>query len=72
MNTKLATTQIRLTEWASIIKDCKSSGLKVDEYCRQHDIHEMPITTGSVKSKQLHCSRPDLLNCLCRTQNLFR
>lgn len=38
MDTKLATTQIRLTEWAAIIKDCKSSGLKVDEYCQQHDI----------------------------------
>ena len=38
MNTKLATTQIRITEWAAIIKDCKSSGLKVDEYCQQHDI----------------------------------
>ena len=31
-----------------------------------------PITTCSVKSKQLHCSRPDSLNCLCQTQNLFR
>lgn len=38
MNTKLATTQIRLTEWASIIKECKSSGLKVDEYCQQHNL----------------------------------
>lgn len=38
MNIKLATTQIRLTEWASIIKDCRSSGLKVDEYCQQHNL----------------------------------
>ena len=38
MNTKLATTQIRMTEWAAIIKDCKSSGMKVDDYCQQHDI----------------------------------
>lgn len=38
MNTKLATTQIRLTQWASIIKDCRSSGLKVDEYCQQHGL----------------------------------
>lgn len=38
MNTKLATTQIRLTEWAAIIKDCKASGLKVDEYCQQHNL----------------------------------
>ena len=38
MNTKLATTQIRINEWAAIIKDCKASGMKVDEYCQQHDI----------------------------------
>jgi hypothetical protein len=38
MNTKLATTQIRITQWASIIKDCRSSGLKVDEYCQQHSL----------------------------------
>ena len=38
MNTKLATTQIRITEWATIIKDCKSSGMKVDDYCQLHDI----------------------------------
>ena len=36
MNTKLATSQIRLNEWAAIIKDCKSSGQKVDIYCEQH------------------------------------
>jgi len=38
MNTKLATTQIRINEWAAIIKDCKASGMKVDEYCQQHAI----------------------------------
>lgn len=38
MNIKLATTQIRMTEWAAIIKDCKSSGMKVDDYCQLHDI----------------------------------
>ena len=38
MNTKLATTQIRLNEWAAVIKDCKASGLKVDEYCQQHNL----------------------------------
>lgn len=38
MNTKLATAHIRLTEWASIIKDCRTSGLKVDEYCQQHNL----------------------------------
>ena len=38
MDTKLATKQIRLQEWAGIIKDCKSSGLKVDDYCSQHGL----------------------------------
>ena len=38
MNTKLATTQIRMTERAAIIKDCKSSGMQVDAYCQLHDI----------------------------------
>lgn len=38
MNTKLATRQIRLHEWAAIIKDCKASGQKVDIYCEQHGL----------------------------------
>lgn len=38
MNTKIATTQIRIAEWGAIIKDCKASGMKVDDYCQQHDI----------------------------------
>ncbi|MDD7739386.1 MAG: IS66 family insertion sequence element accessory protein TnpB [Lachnospiraceae bacterium] len=38
MNTKLATTQIRLNEWAAIIKDRKDSGLTVDLYCEQHGL----------------------------------
>lgn len=38
MNTRLATRQIRLTEWAAVIKDCKASGLKVDTYCEQHGL----------------------------------
>lgn len=38
MNTKLAIRQIRLNEWAAIIKDCKASGQKVDIYCEQHGL----------------------------------
>lgn len=38
MNTKLATTQIRITEWTAVIKDCRSSGMKVDDYCQLHGI----------------------------------
>ena len=38
MDTRLATRQIRIQQWAAIIKDRTSSGLKVDDYCRLHDI----------------------------------
>lgn len=38
MDTKLATRQIRLQQWAAVIKDRNSSGLKVDDYCKQHGI----------------------------------
>ena len=49
MNTKLVTRGIRTNQWAAVIKDCKESGLKVDDYCTQHGLSEMLITTGSVR-----------------------
>ncbi len=36
MDTKLATNQIRLQQWAAIIKERCESGLKVNEYCELH------------------------------------
>lgn len=38
MNTKPATTQIKLKNWAMIIKNQKDSEFKVKEYCAQHNI----------------------------------
>ena len=38
MNTKLATSRMRRGQWADIIKECKESSLKVDDYCAQHGI----------------------------------
>lgn len=38
MDTKLATSQIRLNQWTGVIQDCKASGLKIDDYCTQHNI----------------------------------
>ena len=32
------TSRIRTGQWADIIKDCKRSGLKVDDYCAQHGL----------------------------------
>ena len=36
MNTKLATSRMWTGQWADIIKE--ESGLKVDDYCAQHDL----------------------------------
>ena len=38
MDTKLATTQIRIQQWAAIIHERQESGLKVDDYCEQHGL----------------------------------
>lgn len=38
MDTKLATTNIRLSQWNAIIQDRIHSGLTVDEYCEDKDI----------------------------------
>ena len=32
------TKNVRLQQWTSIIQDCKTSGLKVDDYCTEHNI----------------------------------
>lgn len=38
MDTKLATTQIRIQQWAAVIRDRQESGLKVDDYCERHGL----------------------------------
>lgn len=38
MDTKLATTNIRMQQWAAIFQEKTSSGLTVDEYCDQNGI----------------------------------
>ncbi len=60
MDTKLATIQICTKQWASIIQDCRSSGLKVDDYCQQHSLSRNAIITGSVKSKKPPSAMPAL------------
>ena len=32
------TKNVRLHQWAAIIQDCRSSGLKVDDYCQENNI----------------------------------
>ena len=49
MNIKLATSRMRTGQWADVIKDCKKSGLKVDEYYAQHASPEMPSFTNFKK-----------------------
>ena len=38
MDTRLATTQYRLHQWAEIIKARNASGMKIDEYCKQNNL----------------------------------
>ncbi len=58
IDTKLATIQIRTKQWASIIQDCRSSGLKVDDYCGQ------PVRQSLFSSDSPICERG-----LCRNQS---
>lgn len=37
-NTRMATRQIRLQQWAEIIRDRQASGMKINEYCQTHGI----------------------------------
>lgn len=32
------TKTVKLQQWSSIISDCRASGLKVDDYCSEHNI----------------------------------
>lgn len=38
MDTKLATTQIRLQNWTAVIKERNDSGLTINDYCKQKGI----------------------------------
>ena len=38
MDTKLATTQIRMQNWAAVIKERNASGLTINDYCKQKGI----------------------------------
>jgi len=38
MDTRPATTQYRLHQWAEIIKARNASGMKIDEYCKQNTL----------------------------------
>ena len=39
-HTSLVAQQIRLSEWAELVRDCQNrpQGMKVDEWCQLHDI----------------------------------
>ena len=46
--------------WADIIKDCKESGLKVDDYCAQHDLSGNAYFYWLRKVKEAPLRRVDL------------
>ena len=47
MNTKLATAQIRVKNWAAIIQERNESGLSVKDYCAQHRKRSIASTCSS-------------------------
>ncbi len=63
MDTKLATKQIRLREWAGIIQDCCESGMRVDDYCDQHGIthHQYYYWLRKVKEELITTQAPQLV-----------
>ncbi len=38
MDTRVATTKIRIQKWVDIFRDRTQSGLKVDDYCKEHQL----------------------------------
>ena len=38
MDTRIATTQIRMQNWVEIIQDRNASGLTIDDYCKAHEL----------------------------------
>lgn len=68
MNTKLATRQIRLNEWAAIIKDCKASGQKVDIYCEQHGLSRDAYYYWQRKVKEAALKQPGFVELPALTE----
>ena len=40
MDTRIATTQIRMQNWVEIIQDRNASGLTIDDYCKAHELSQ--------------------------------
>jgi transposase-like protein len=40
MDTQLATSQIRMRNWVAVIRDQKTSGLTIKDYCQEHGLSE--------------------------------
>lgn len=62
MDTKVATTQIRIQQWTEIIQDRSASGLTVDDYCESHGLsrNQYYYWLRKVKSRILE-SAPQLV-----------
>lgn len=62
MDTKAATTQIRIQQWTEIIQDRSASGLTVDDYCESHGLsrNQYYYWLRKVKSRILE-SAPQLV-----------
>lgn len=40
MNTKVVAHQYKLQQWTALIQECRSSGMKVKDWCKERDINK--------------------------------
>ena len=60
MDTQLATSQIRLQNWVAIIRDQKSSGLTIKDYCQEHDLSQNAYYYWLRKSRRAALQATDI------------
>ena len=60
MDTQLATSQIRLQNWVAIIRDQKSSGLTIKDYCQEHGLSQNAYYYWLRKSRRAALQATDI------------
>lgn len=56
MSTRKVTRQYRLSRWAPIIKECKSSGMTVKAWCAQNNVNEKQFYYWQRRIREKLCS----------------
>lgn len=56
MNTRKVTRQYRLSRWAPLIKECKSSGMTVKAWCLENNVNEKQFYYWQRRVREELCS----------------